>query len=536
MSTSSSNVESVIVLPNKRKRFQFEVIGTVEKNFDELLVLAAQFCGTIETNAEADFKNVGKKLPTQQAVPGQILMFPTEKEDEGEQLDDKWAITSNWVLYTIDTIGEPTLIKLIGTVFPTTSTSFREGHMVHVNLPDCVLQAVGKTEAQGRMTLNEDMSMDTEGEKKTQTVLGKSVSLYGIPDLDNEPRLCSLKNEGIKRMVKVAGMIRLMGMDRFERMVVDLLFCKKEFTLAVNRYAASAVSLPSESPFKSFIQLRKLEGLPIVDNPDVLEKFVLGNYPLHDRTTLSLLDFVRYRVENFKWGQAPTNEGRTIFLDAFTNLQKVLVVYFGKHFATSCEEVLDALKHNDDIFQYYDDAYIQIRFEMSLSKFFQDVYKEKTSLTHPEITMDSPQNCVSLLAAYFHEEIQGANRELTKENNWEPLPHSHFYSKEGLFRQVSFKTKVAKGTKNAPAIPDKGKTSNICIYHLGNQMNVIGHNGVQIECRSKPKCVHAHKSITGITKAEAYNVINGMPEGRLKKSYELQMKICTGFKPMQKKE
>ena len=187
-------------------------------------------------------------------------MFTTEKEDEGEQLDDKWAITSNWVLYTIDTIGEPTLIKLIGTVFPTTSTSFREGHMVHVNLPDYVLQAVGKTEAQGRMTLNEDMSMDTEGEKKTQTVLGKSVSLYGIPDLDNEPRLCSLKNEGIKRMVKVAGMISLMGMDRFERMVVDLLFCKKDFTLAANRYAASSVSLPSESPFKSFIQLRKLEG------------------------------------------------------------------------------------------------------------------------------------------------------------------------------------------------------------------------------------------------------------------------------------
>jgi hypothetical protein len=93
-------------------------------------------------------------------------------------------------------------------------------------------------------------------------------------------------------MVKVAGMIRLLGMDRFERMVVDILYCKKDFALAVTRYAASAVLLPSESPFRSFAQQKKLVGLPIVDNPDILERFVLGDYPLHDRSTLSLLDFV----------------------------------------------------------------------------------------------------------------------------------------------------------------------------------------------------------------------------------------------------
>jgi hypothetical protein len=273
-------------------------------------------------------------------------------------------------------------------------------------------------------------------------------------------------------------------------------------------------------------------GLPIIDNPDILEKFVLGDYPLHDRTTLSLLDFVRYRVEHYEWGQAPPNEGRTIFFDAFTNLQKILVVYFGSHFATSCEEVLDALKHNDDIFQYYDDTYIQIRLEMALSKFFQDVYKEKRSLTYPQITMDSPQNCADLLAANFHEEIQGAIRELAKENNWEPLPHSHFYSGEGLFNQVSSKPKAAKSTKCKPATQNKVKASDICVY----QINVIGHNGVKIECRNKAKCANAHRNTNDLTRAEAYNVVNGMPEGRRNKSYELKMKECTGFKSAQKKE
>ena len=48
----------------------------------------------------------------------------------------------------------------------------------------------------------------------------KRVSLHGIPDLGNIARPCSLKNEGIKRMLKIGGMIRMMGQERFDRMVI----------------------------------------------------------------------------------------------------------------------------------------------------------------------------------------------------------------------------------------------------------------------------------------------------------------------------
>ena len=61
---------------------------------------------------------------------------------------------------------------------------------MHVHVPDYLVQAVGKTETQGRVYLNEDVPMEIEGEKKPTSVLGQSVSLYGIPDLDKEPRLC----------------------------------------------------------------------------------------------------------------------------------------------------------------------------------------------------------------------------------------------------------------------------------------------------------------------------------------------------------
>jgi hypothetical protein len=237
MSTNSSDV-----LPNKRKRYQFEIPSlTIEANVGDLLTLANRFCATVNTVVEGDFENVGKKLLATEAVPGQIMLFPTDKEEEGEQIDDKWAMTSNWVYFTVLSVGAPAMIKLIGTVFPTTSVPFREGHTTRVHLPEYLIQAVGSTELEGRAYLNEDTSMETQGEEEPAALLGKRVLLYGIPDLDKQPRLCSLRNEGIKRMVKVTGMIRLMGMDRFERMVVDLLYCKKDFALAVPRYAASAV-------------------------------------------------------------------------------------------------------------------------------------------------------------------------------------------------------------------------------------------------------------------------------------------------------
>ena len=39
-----------------------------------------------------------------------------------------------------------------------------------------------------------------------------------------------------------------------------------------------------------------------------------------------------------------------------TNVQKVLVVYFGIHFGTSCQEALDVLEDDDDILQAISEA------------------------------------------------------------------------------------------------------------------------------------------------------------------------------------
>lgn len=150
-------------------------------------------------------------------------------------------------------------------------------------------------------------------------------------------------------MVVAAGIIRLMGIERFERLVIDLCYNRQTFKENVQRYVSSAYTLPEGSIFKTFVKEPNLKGLPIVNDEQKLERLPLGDYPLYDRTGISLSDFIRYRDQKFIWGNAPTREGRAMLAQAFNNLKKVMIVYHGTHYTTCCDDVLTVLEENMDV-------------------------------------------------------------------------------------------------------------------------------------------------------------------------------------------
>ena len=113
------------------------------------------------------------------------------------------------------------------------------------------------------------------------------------------------------------------------------------------------------------------------------------------------------------------------------------MVYFGNCYSTCFEDLLGILNEDDDVLQDYNDSYIQIKFEMTISLFYHDVYKERTSLNYPEMSMATPSQCAALLKHYLFEELQKA-RGLSENNKWERHPHSKFYSQEGTFSKVIF--------------------------------------------------------------------------------------------------
>ncbi len=212
---------------SKRKRFQFIEEDEHDSSTEELLKIASNFVNSADADTSRWLKSAATKALAINATKDMILLYPSSKWDEGETVNDNWALTSNWVFYTLQPVlDDLTPIKVGGTMFPS-EEDMHVQKSVKVQLPEYLLQAKNKVEVQGRKLILDDGTQLREGEEEQSNKARITVSLYGIRDLDNNPRTCSLKSEGVKRMVKVAGMIRLMGIERFERLVIDLHYCRK---------------------------------------------------------------------------------------------------------------------------------------------------------------------------------------------------------------------------------------------------------------------------------------------------------------------
>ena len=337
------------------------------------LEVASLFGQSSDIGASTWFKHRGSRVLSTEVEIGAMLAVPVDVPDADEEADEKWALSSNWYIYNVEDKKDTTTaqMKLLGSMYPLEIDVLEIGKSCDVVLPKYVLVTKGKLSVKGITLLAETKQQECSSEKGETEILDikiKRVSLHGIPDLDNVTRACSLKNEGIKRMLKMGGLIRMMGEERFDRIVIDLLYDKNVFLTTCQRYVESSENLSSDSAFKSFIKMPKLKGLPVYDNKDTLERLILGDYPLYDRSKISLQDFLRHKLPGSQWGDAPTREGRASFTEAFTNFQQVLVVYFGYSFDTGFEEMLDVLHNDEDILQEYNDSYIQVKIEMAISQ------------------------------------------------------------------------------------------------------------------------------------------------------------------------
>ena len=150
-------------------------------------------------------------------------------------------------------------------------------------------------------TLSKLFEQRPKAAAKNQSETGNSDSLdkmkvmgqYGISDLDGTLRPCSGKSEGVKRMNKIGGMIRLLGWERFSKLVLDLSYSPKYFVANCQRYEESAADLPADSPIKTLGKLSHISDLPVIEIKTKLECVLLGTYPQYDRTTISLNDYLR---------------------------------------------------------------------------------------------------------------------------------------------------------------------------------------------------------------------------------------------------
>ena len=519
MSGSSNSGGDVNTRKRKIYLIDDEIVLTEnEIHFKLRLEIASKFGHDAKVESSEWFKKRGVQLLSLDVKKGVIILVPVDTPNDKEAVDETWAHTSNWYYCVVQTVNPDDTVKIeiLGTMLPVEDQLlFPTGWTTETDLPEYLLTSKGKLKEIENQLITASHTAEpsgTEGETVVKANGNRSIQLFGIPDLDGISRLCSGKADGIKRMLKVGGLIRLMG-TRFDRLVTDLNYNRETFMDMCQKYSETSEDLPKEALFKSFVRLPKLRGLPVQDNVETLERFLLGDYPFYDRTRISLKDFVDSRGDNFTWGRSATIYGRKALEDAFRNLQKVLVVYFGNCYDACCEDVLKILNDDDDVLQDYNDHYIQIKLEMAISMFFHDVYKEKELMNYPEMLMTTPSLCAALLKRYLYEEMQKAQG-LLGAKKWETHPHSKFYAQEGTFKKVIFKKVIEKITN--PVIQDKGTKKLPCIWYAAEQLRVRNAKDQVITCR-KASCEWPHRSLIQCSRGELLARADSL--GKLKTQY-----------------
>ena len=171
------------------------------------------------------------------------------------------------------------------------------------------------------------------------------------------------------------------------------------------------------------------------------------------------------------------------------------------------------MNDDNDILQEFNDNYIQIKLEMATSMFFHDVYKEKTSMNYPEMSMTTPSLCAALLKRYLYEEMQKAQG-LSGSKKWEAHPHSKFYAQKGTFRKILFKKVISQDTN--PVKHEKDVKKLPCIWYAAEQLKIRNAKDQVITCR-KTLCEWPHRSLTQCSRGEL--IARAESLGKLKTQY-----------------
>jgi hypothetical protein len=93
--------------PQKRKRFQFIETSDSDPVTDALMLVASEFSKSPHASTSRWRSIAATKIAKASANIDMILLFPAKNADEGEVIDDDWALSSNWSFYTLlSTQGE----------------------------------------------------------------------------------------------------------------------------------------------------------------------------------------------------------------------------------------------------------------------------------------------------------------------------------------------------------------------------------------------------------------------------------------------
>ena len=195
--SGSSNEHGV---QNKRRRYNVQYDFELDKQ--EILKVRLEITSKLSNGSIMEnsvwLKNSSDKISSEEVVKGTTIMIPVDLPDEGELVDDTWVTTSNWYFGSIKEVNLDLTVEvgILGAIIEMDEYNLPIGWSARVILPAYVLSPKGRLKV-----MSDDLlvklaeSQNEKGEIDTDIGGVKKISMFGIPDLDDVPRPCSMKAE-----------------------------------------------------------------------------------------------------------------------------------------------------------------------------------------------------------------------------------------------------------------------------------------------------------------------------------------------------
>ena len=195
--SGSSNEHGV---QNKRRRYNVQYDFELDKQ--EILKVRLEITSKLSNGSIMEnsvwLKNSSDKISSEEVVKGTTIIIPVDLPDEGELVDDTWVTTSNWYFGSIKEVNLDLTVEvgILGAIIEMDEYNLPIGWSARVILPAYVLSPKGRLKV-----MSDDLlvklaeSQNEKGEIDTDIGGVKKISMFGIPDLDDVPRPCSMKAE-----------------------------------------------------------------------------------------------------------------------------------------------------------------------------------------------------------------------------------------------------------------------------------------------------------------------------------------------------
>jgi hypothetical protein len=311
----------------------------------------------------------------------------------------------------------------------------------------------------------------------------------------------------------------MMGAERALILLPDLKFSVTRICETIMLLAHS--DMVKEHEFRTSLRYGLLKDMTVFGDQKKLKMLLLGEYPLLDRYKISLHDFVSSTTP--KWGRQPTRAGRRLLIEALENLQIIMSVFFGDIYKSVCLPVLMALRSDVDLLQDYGDQFIQIKLDVAISRYMNEMQTAKKSLKFDEFVISSREDSFNLLQRFFFAEMKEATE--NQPVRWEQAPHTKFYAAEGFFSQLILIDPQKEMKKGDKAEKSEGKSDkqsdkkDKCRYHLAGALNLRDGKGNLWQCTS-PHCRRRHTLPSAWPHAEATKILSrmGVTDDAIKKA------------------